>query len=176
MTNNNGNSNNGSTRVSGVSTRVGSTSGGNRAAGVGSTGGRTMGTGGVDGIPDSDTPAAMTSAASEAGDPANINPDAEVMESVNKQREEAGMPRLDDMVATHHQARLGNPRQQLLARAQAQVFCQVRQDQPALAAGLQVGRQTCQKALEHAAAFVVHGVFDGGVGAPRALAWSAASG
>lgn len=58
--------------------------------------------------------------------------------------------------AEHLQACMGHPAQQFFARAQTQVFGQVRQDQPAFAACAQVRSQARQKAAQHAAVFVVN--------------------
>jgi hypothetical protein len=89
--NNNGRGNRTTTSTRGSSVTRGTTSGTTGAAG-----GRTMGTGGVDGIPDSDTPAAMTSAGMEHGDPANLNAPEEVRQAENDRRAEAGLPHLDE--------------------------------------------------------------------------------
>ena len=66
-----------------------------------------------------------------------------------------------------------DPAQQGFAGAQAQVFGQVGQDQPAFAACAQVRWQAGQKSFEHLAAFVVHRLFQqaGGAGwQPRRVA------
>ena len=71
---------------------------------------------------------------------------------------------LDVLSPQHLQAALRNPFKQLFTRAQLQMFSQVRQNQPAFAAGLQVGCQTGQKPAQHAAAFVVHRPLNGRAG------------
>ena len=48
-------------------------------------------------------------------------------------------------------SRRSNPAEQLVARAQAEVFGQIGQDQPALAARRQMRRQPGEKAAQHAA-------------------------
>ena len=55
--------------------------------------------------------------------------------------------------------------QQPGARAQAQVLGKVRQDQPALALGLQVRGQAVEETQQHAAVFVVQRMFDRRAGA-----------
>ena len=81
--------------------------------------------------------------------------------------------RFDVHPAQHLQARLRDPTEQLFAGAQAQVLCQVRQNQPAFAARAQVFGQAAQEALEHLAAFVVDGLLQQGrcaCGQPRRVA------
>ena len=71
------------------------------------------------------------------------------------------------------QAAFGDPRQQLLARAQTEVLSQIGQHQPAFTLGRQMCRQARQKAAQHVAAFVIDGVLNRRAGAcwqPRRVA------
>ena len=58
------------------------------------------------------------------------------------------------------QACFGDPRQQRLARTQSEQFGDVGNDQPALAAVGQMGRQTAEEAAQHARIGVIDGIFD----------------
>ena len=70
--------------------------------------------------------------------------------------------------ATQHREAAARKRlQQLITRAQAQVFGQVGQNQPALAAWHQVLSQTGQKTQQHAAGLVIHRVLNGRAGTRR---------
>ena len=75
--------------------------------------------------------------------------------------------------AQHLQASGGKPAQQLVSAAQTQVFGQIRQDQPALALGRQVGGQPSQVAAQHAAVRVVDGGLQRRTGLGRHPRWVA---